>query len=197
MPITVNEGGTFSELTNVYSNEGGTRYDLDSIHSNEGGTFYEIHKKKSDITSVTITYRHGGGGSTGSDGGGGALLLSNNTIAQISSSASAASQGGASGSCSWSTTTIPSGSTISITITKSSGTYSSAAGSISLTKIGESVAYQKITSSTTVTLSNDITMSGETNCSAQHGYSANWRAKISIASGNGKQLTFILNDQSS
>lgn len=43
MPITVNEGGTLYELSEVWANENGTLYEHDTIHSNEGGTLYEIH----------------------------------------------------------------------------------------------------------------------------------------------------------
>lgn len=43
MPITVNEGGTLYELSEVYANESGTLYELDTVHSNESGTLYEIH----------------------------------------------------------------------------------------------------------------------------------------------------------
>lgn len=55
MPITVNEGGTLYELSEVYANESGTLYELDTVHSNEGGTLYEIHSAWKPPDTLTWT----------------------------------------------------------------------------------------------------------------------------------------------
>lgn len=58
MPITVNEGGTLYELSEIYANESGTLYEFDTVHSNEGGTLYEIHSGKKYPKELTWVYKN-------------------------------------------------------------------------------------------------------------------------------------------
>lgn len=49
MPISVNDGGTWKELTEVHVNDGGSWKECTEVHVNDGGTWKEVHSASSPI----------------------------------------------------------------------------------------------------------------------------------------------------
>ncbi len=188
MPITVNEGGTLYELTNVYANEGGTIYELETVHSNENGTFYEIHKASDteiiSIDSIVITYNGGGTGTFSID--------STKTIATAYSSASSneASTSGTGGGMSFKTTNIPANSEVSVVITKSESSYGRADVSLIIKRASDDSVIDTISETKTVTVTELAYIQGSTSCTSQHGYSSSGLISFSVYNNNtGKNLT--------